>query len=223
MFSGGTETLVAYLAIGLLASAYFKLDWWHKVLIGQSNVDSRTLLGFAFACCALRWKSLLRRTFVWAEPAALTWLDFTFADRSVLIARRLWRLWLTDLLALAYVIGLVAAVYEPPSAVLLACAAVLVASGLFALGLARRASANAVLEAAWPIVLALAGLVCTAVPAPVTWWFALAGAFAAGAVWSWWGSGPLRRPRSRTRAAPGSSTSGTSDSSARWRSRSSTR
>lgn len=194
VFSGGTETLVAYFAIGLLASAYFKLDWWHKVLIGQSLVDDRALLGLALACCALRWKSLLRRTFVWAEPAALTWLDFTFADRSVLIARRLWRVWLTDLLALAYVIGLVTAVYEPPSAVWLTCAAVLAASGLFALGLARRASANVVLEAAWPLALAFAGLVCAAAPAPLTWWFALAGLLAAGAVWSWWGSGSPRRP-----------------------------
>jgi hypothetical protein len=80
LFSGGSPTLLALFAIGLLTNGFYRLGWWRNLLIGQSTVDVDAALVLLVIGCALAWRAMLRRGYVWAEPAALTWLDFTGVD-----------------------------------------------------------------------------------------------------------------------------------------------
>jgi hypothetical protein len=203
LFTGDTPTLLALFAIGILVNAFNRLDWWRTFLIGQSTIDADAALGLLVIGCALAWRAMSRRGFVWAEPAALTWLDFAGVDRARVIGSRLWSLWLLGVLAVAYGGALVAAACGLDTPVWISAAALLAGSATLSLATVRRAPAGVKLEAAGPIGLACLGVfVAIAGLAPI-WLDVLGGLlFVAGGV-LWWGSGSLTRPVIATRARRG--------------------
>jgi hypothetical protein len=199
LFSGDTPTLVALFAIGILVNAFYRLDWWRNFLIGQSIVDVHAALGLLVVGCALAWRAMLRRGFVWAEPAALTWLDFTGVDRARVVGRRLWSAWLIGVVAVGYGGALVAAACGLAPSAWISAAALLAGSAGLSLATVRRAPAAGTLEVAGPIGLAGLGVfVAVAGLAPV-WLAALAGVLLVTACAVWWGSGSLARPVIATR------------------------
>lgn len=182
-----TRSLFALLAVGFLVSAFVNLEVWRTHLIGQSAMDLTAALGLLLVVTAAGWRSLLRRDFAYAEPAALTFTDFAGRDRSHAISVRLLGTWLLRLLALAYLTALVCAVYAAPAVVWSAGGAVLAGSALLALAAARRPTG----WAHWPIALAALGIV--ALPAGWLAWVGVGLAVIGAGRWP--GSGPLTRPR----------------------------
>ncbi|SFP80202.1 hypothetical protein SAMN05421810_103466 [Amycolatopsis arida] len=130
IFTGDTPTLVALFAVGILITAFHRLDFWRDLLLAGSAVPAGAVLGLVMAAWALGSVSLLRRSFVWAEPAALTWLDFADGDRVRTVSGRLWRMWSARLLAIGYVGALLAAVNTLPPVAWHAGAALLVAGAV---------------------------------------------------------------------------------------------
>jgi hypothetical protein len=203
LFTGDTSTLLALFAIAILVNAFNRLQWWRTFLIGQSIVDSNAALGLLVIGCALAWRAMSRRGFVWAEPAALTWLDFAGVDRARVIGSRLWSLWLLGVVAVAYFGALVAAACGLGTPVWISAAALLAGSAALSLATVRRVPTSVKLEVAGPIGLACLGVfVALSGLAPI-WLDVLGGVlFVAGCV-LWWGSGSLARPVIATRARRG--------------------
>lgn len=134
--TGDERTLGALLAVGMLIMAFFRLDRVREIIGVAPAAD--LALALVLVTAALAWWSLLGRGFVWLEPAVLTWKDFGAFDRERLVARRLAGGWLARLLALAYLLALLAAVVGITRPWVLAGAAVLAATALLALGAGRR-------------------------------------------------------------------------------------
>jgi hypothetical protein len=156
--AGDERTLGAFLAIGVLTMAFFRLDTL-RTYLGAGIAPSAFLL----VVTALVWWSLLSRSFVWLDPAELTWRDFGGIDRVKLVGRRLGRGWLVRFLALGYLLALLSAVVAAPAPAVVAGAAVLAGAGLLALAVARRPGTAAEAVA----VLAVAALAVVVRPSPV--------------------------------------------------------
>jgi hypothetical protein len=171
--SGDERTLGAVLVVGVLTTAFFRLDTLRAHL--GSGADPLALL---LVITAVTWWSLLPRSFVWRNPADLTWRDFDDTDRATLVAQRLLGHWVGRQLALAYLLAVAAAVVAAPVTWVLAGAAVLTGAGFLALA-AVRAPATA-LEPAVPLVVAVAALL--AEPGPVVLFALAAVLVVAGAV-----------------------------------------
>jgi hypothetical protein len=176
IFTGDTPTLLALFAIGILVNAFNRLEWWRSFLIGQSTVDENAALGLLVIGCALAWRAMLRRGFVWAEPAALTWLDFAGVDRTRVLGRRLLSTWLIGVLAVAYAGALAAAATELATPVWISAAALLAGSAGLSLATVRRAPGGAKVEAVAPIGLACLGVVIAVAGLAPIWLDVLGGA-----------------------------------------------
>ncbi|MGB3437686.1 MAG: hypothetical protein WBA97_02940, partial [Actinophytocola sp.] len=118
--SGDERTLGAFLAVGVLTMAFFRLDKLRAEL--GAGLDP---LGLLLVITAVTWWSLLQRSFVWRDPADLTWRDFADNDRATLVTQRLIGHWVGRHLVLAYVLAVLAAVVAAPLTWVLAGAAVL--------------------------------------------------------------------------------------------------
>jgi hypothetical protein len=127
--SGDERTLGLFLAVGVLIMAFFRLDKL-RVELGVGPTTPLVLV-----LTAVAWWSLLPRSFVWLDPADLTWRD---PDRVALIAHRLTGRWLARLLALGYVLALLAAIAHAPQTTIVAGVAALVGAGLLAFAVVRR-------------------------------------------------------------------------------------
>lgn len=172
--SGDERTLGAFLVIGVLIMAFFRLDQLRDAFGGGPATP------LVVMAAALAWWSLLPRSFVWLDPADLTWRD---PDRVSLIAGRLVGRWLGRLLALGYVLALLAAVARGPAE---APAAVLLGAGLLALAVVRRPR-----TAFWAEALTVLATAAFATAGP-TVLFGLAGALAvAGAALLRFGTPPI--------------------------------
>lgn len=169
--SGDERTLGAFLVAGVLTMAFFRLDHLRAGL--GSGTDP---LGVLLVLTALTWWSLLSRSFVWRDPADLTWRDFAVTDRASLVRRRLAGHWLGRQLTLGYVLAVLAAVVAAPPVWVLAGAAVLAGAGALALAAARTSARRAE-----PVVPLLLAVVAVAAPGPPVL-FAVAAVLAAGAV-----------------------------------------
>ncbi|MCU1684607.1 MAG: hypothetical protein JWQ81_5346 [Amycolatopsis sp.] len=194
LLSGDTPTLLALFAIAILVNAFANLEWWRRFLIGQSAVDANAALGLLVVCCALSWRAMLRRGFVWAEPAALTWLDYTGADRVRVIGKRLWAVWLGGLIAVGYAVALVAAASGLTHPVWLAAAGLLVGSSVLSLATVRRAPAAARVEVAGPILLALVGVFIAVAGLAPQWLMGAAAVLLVAGCVLWVRSGTPNRP-----------------------------
>ncbi|HEX2130893.1 MAG TPA: hypothetical protein VHH15_04980 [Actinophytocola sp.] len=161
--SGDERTLGLLLAVGVLTMAFFRLDRLREI-VGVAPAPALALV-LVLVAAALAWWSMLPRGFVWLEPAVLTWRDFGAVDRERIVARRLAGGWLARLLALGYLLAVSAGVTGLSRDWVLAGAAVLLATGLLALGAARRARRDARIEVA--VVCVLAAAAVTLRPGPV--------------------------------------------------------
>jgi hypothetical protein len=167
-FSGDERTLALFLGCGVLTMAFFRLDFLRGQL-GITEAPGTVLL----VVTAIAWWSLLPRSFVWLDPADLTWRDFGGIDRVTLIRRRLTTGWLVRFLALGYVLALLAALAAAPAVWVAGGAAILVGAGVLALAVVRRPRTTPVTEAL--VVLAVA----VAAPVPL---FVLAAAMVVAGV-----------------------------------------
>ncbi|MBK1784658.1 DUF6297 family protein [Prauserella cavernicola] len=114
LLSGDTPTFIAVFAFGWLVMAFFRLEWWRSVLFAGMAAHPPVLLGLFAVLAVLLLGSMLNRSFLWAEPAVLTWLDFTGHDRVRLVSGRVWTVWFGRLLALGYLGALLAAAATVP-------------------------------------------------------------------------------------------------------------
>ncbi|SFH97802.1 hypothetical protein SAMN04489731_107299 [Amycolatopsis regifaucium] len=160
VLNGDYQTFLALFGFGALFTAFQNLPKLRHFLFGQSVVDFAAVFGLLIVLCAIFWRSLLRRGFVWAEPAALTWMDFAGVDRRRLVVKRMWTLWLGLVVVVGYTGALVTAIGGGSKDVWIAMSA-LTASGAILAGVtARRTAIRG--ETAGPVVLALAGLAVAA-------------------------------------------------------------
>lgn len=149
-FSGDERTLAVFLVGGVLTIAFFRLELLRGHL-GITTPGTLLLVGTAIA-----WWSLLPRPFVWLDPADLTWRDFGGIDRVTLIRQRLMTGWLVRLLALGYLLALLAALTGAPVRWVVASAAVLAGAGLLAFAVVRRPRTVPTVEALVVLAVALA-------------------------------------------------------------------
>jgi hypothetical protein len=164
--TGDERTLGAVLVAGALTMAFFRLDVLRAHL--GSGADPLALL---LVITAVTWWSLLPRSFVWRDPADLTWRDFADADRATVVGQRLVAHWVGRQLLLAYVLAVLAAIVAAPVTWVLAGAAVLTGAGFLALAVVRDAPSR--IEPAVPLTLAAAAVIAGPGPVPL---FALAAA-----------------------------------------------
>lgn len=158
--AGDERTLGAFLAAGVLTMAFFRLDLLRGYL-GAGIAPTAFLL----VVTALAWWSLLPRSFVWLNPADLTWRDLGDIDRVKLVQRRLTTGWLVRLLALGYLLALLSALAAAPVATVASGAAVLGGAGLLALAVARVPRTAVWAEAAAVLALAVFALALRPGPA----------------------------------------------------------
>ena len=150
--TGDERTLGAFLVAGVLTMAFFRLDILRAHL--GSGADPLALL---LVIAAITWWSLLPRSFVWRDPADLTWRDFAGTDRATVVGQRLVAHWVGRQLLLAYVLAVLAAIVAAPVTWVLAGAAVLTGAGFLALATVRVAPARP--EPAVPLALAVAAVI----------------------------------------------------------------
>jgi hypothetical protein len=191
LLNGDYQTFLALFGFGALFTAFQNLPKLRNFLFGQSVVDFAAVFGLLIVLCAIFWRSLLRRGFVWAEPAALTWMDFAGVDRRRLVVKRMWTLWLGLVVVVGYTGALVTAIGGGSKDVWIAMSA-LTASGAILAGVtARRTAIRG--ETAGPVVLALAGLAVAAAGLGPVAVEALAGVLFVAAVAVAFGGEPVSR------------------------------
>jgi hypothetical protein len=186
-FSGDERTLGLVLGGGLAVIVFFRLD----TLRGTLGVPDEAAASLAMVAvvAAVVWWSMLPRGFVWLDPAVLTWQE---TDRERLVTRRILGGWLRRLAALGYLLALLGAIADMPPQTTVTGAALLLATGLAALGAIRRERTSMPAEALVVLVPA-AAITFTQSGQPV--FIGLALSAAAGAVVLLAGSGPPTRPR----------------------------
>lgn len=150
--SGDERTLGALLALGVLTTPFTKVDWWRDAL-GVAPTPG-IALAVLLVVAAIAWRSVLRRGFVWLAPSVLTWQDFGEFDRARAVGERMLAGWLGRLLALGYLGALLGALATVPAGQVLAALALVLASGVLALALARRVPRTPGAETAGVLVLA---------------------------------------------------------------------
>ncbi|MEV7042285.1 hypothetical protein [Amycolatopsis sp. NPDC051061] len=160
IFSGDTASFVFLFGFGFLFTAFFHVDAWRQAVYGSSHVDFPAVLGLLTLCCAVAWRGLLRRGFVWVEPAELTWLDFAPVDRGRVVTLRLLGAWTGVVAVTGYLAALMLAVGGAGLDQWRAGIAVVAATAVVAFVSARRTSVR--FDAFGPLVLAVLGLAITA-------------------------------------------------------------
>lgn len=195
IFSGDTASFVFLFGFGFLFTAFFHVDAWRKAVYGSSHVDFPAVLGLVTLCCAVAWRGLLRRGFVWVEPAELTWLDFAPVDRGRVVTLRLLGAWTGVATVTGYLAALMLAVGGAGLDQWRAGIAVVAATAVVAVASARRTSLR--FDAAGPLVLAVFGLAITAFGlGPVAVQFGAAGVLVAALPLAFGGEPVARAGRS---------------------------
>ncbi|MGW5051082.1 hypothetical protein [Actinokineospora sp. NPDC004072] len=175
--------LAAFIGVGLLALPFYRTELLHERFIGAHAVPANALNAVVLLATAVAILSLLRRDFVRAHPARLTWDDT--GDRARLVHGPMVRAWAVRFGIVGYLLvaaGQVLGWSGWPAAL-----AVVLAGAAYAYSAARRVRRG---EHLAPFALAVAG----ALFAPAAWLWAIAAALlvAAAAVW-----GPPARPGRR--------------------------
>ncbi len=160
LLNGDYQTFLALFGFGALFTAFENLPKLRNFLFGQSLVDFSAVFGLLIVLCAIFWRGLLRRGFVWAEPATLTWMDFASVDRRRVVVKRMWTLWAGLVLVVGYTGALATAIGGGSKDVWIAMSALTASGATLAAVTARRTAIRG--ETAGPVVLALAGLAVAA-------------------------------------------------------------
>ncbi|WP_033289939.1 hypothetical protein [Amycolatopsis jejuensis] len=162
------------IAAGILGSPFYNTALVREQLIGSAPVSA---LGSVVVLCtglALAWRSTLRRGYLWAQPATLTWGDFD-GRRPVVLTRRLLLDWAARFGVAAYFFAVSGMLIGFPASLLGPIALYLTVAAL-ALVMGRRPPFPG--ESLLPLTLAFALVV------PL-WTYALAAGLAAAALaWS---------------------------------------
>lgn len=143
--------LALVIAAGLLGSPFYNTELVRSQLIGGAPVGA---LGSLLVLCtglALAWRATLRRGYVWAHPATLTWDDFD-GQRPAALTRRLVLDWAARFAVAAYFFAVSGMLIGFPSSLVGPVALFVVTAGL-ALVLGRRRSFPG--ESLLPLTLAL--------------------------------------------------------------------
>ncbi|GAA1196346.1 hypothetical protein [Prauserella alba] len=137
LLSGDTTALLAVFAAGWLFSAFYRIEWWRELVEVDVGTHAAAVVTFCCVVAVAVWSSLLRRRFLWADPAELTWRGFVGRhDRALAISGRVWLGWLARLAGLAYAGTFLGMVWQVPSWAWQAMAAVVVLGGLSSLPMA---------------------------------------------------------------------------------------
>ena len=186
------------ITIGLAAlasSPFYHLSEVRAHLIGSTVAPAFAApavlcLGLGFAL-----RSLLRREFVWQDPAKLTWSDGT-DSRIATIGRRLWGGWALRFVLVAYATAGGAALFAGSPSWLPGGLALFAAVGLLAVVAARRAASvrDRWIEQFVSLIFPLVGSLLGVGLFRSSWLSVVAVVTVAGAAGLLAGSGPLRRP-----------------------------
>ncbi|WP_406639716.1 hypothetical protein [Amycolatopsis sp. WGS_07] len=144
--------LALVIAVGLLGSPFYNTELVRSQLIGGAPVGA---LGSVLVLCtglALAWRATLRRGYVWAHPATLTWDDFDGRRPSVL-TQRLVLDWAARFGVAAYFFGVSGMLIGFPASLAGPIALFVTVAGL-ALAMGRRRTFPG--ESLLPLTLALA-------------------------------------------------------------------
>jgi hypothetical protein len=181
-------------ALGVLTAPFYRVDYLRAHLLGTATTPATAGLAVLALGVGLAWRSLLRRDFVWADPAELTWADLT--DRRVgTIGRRLWAGWAVRFAVAGYLAAIGALLLGTSSWLAGGCA-LFAAGALLAVVLGRRGPGRigTWLERLVPLgASVLAGFAAVSTVPPVALWV-LAGVAVGAAVVCAVGSGPVRAP-----------------------------
>ncbi|WIY04554.1 DUF6297 family protein [Amycolatopsis mongoliensis] len=178
IFSGDTASFVFLFGFGFLFTAFFHVDAWRQAVYGSSHADFPAVLGLLTLFCAVGWRGLLRRGFVWVEPAELTWLDFAPVDRGRVVTLRLLGAWTGVVAVTGYLAALMLAVGGAGLDQWRAGIAVVAATAVVAFVSARRTSLR--FDVVGPLALAVVGLAIAAFGlGPVSVQFVAAGVLVA--------------------------------------------
>lgn len=169
------DRLVALIVVaGVLGSPFYQTDATREQLLGTATVPPQATLAVLCLSLALAWRSTLRRGWLWADPAQLTWSDFD-GSRPRTLTRRLVLSWAGRFALAGYatvVSGILIGLPDVPVACLLFC-------GVAALALAMARRPPIRVETVAPLALAALGV--AAVWVDVRWFWLCGGisAFAA--------------------------------------------
>ncbi len=200
-----SDTVLITIGLAALASSpFYHLSEVRAHLIGSASAPP--FAAFAVLCLGLglALRSLLRRDFLWQDPAKLTWSDGT-DGRIATIGRRLWTGWALRFVLVAYATAGGAALFGGPLGWVRIGIALFVAVAALGVVAARR---TASVRGRWAeqilsLILPLIGSLLAVRVIPTSWLWIVAVVAAVGAVGLLIGSGPPSRPAVATRALRG--------------------
>ncbi|NIH83795.1 hypothetical protein [Amycolatopsis granulosa] len=156
----------------MLGSPFYGGDAVRDQLLGARAPAPLAVPALLCLSLALAWWSTLRRGYLWADPAALTWSDFD-GSRPATLLRRLRVGWALRFAVVVYAVCAGGMLLGWPGPVLAACGALFAAVTALALVAAARAPGPLLrlLEQLMPLVLTVFGLlVASAVVSTVVLW-----------------------------------------------------
>jgi hypothetical protein len=192
------------ITIGLAAlasSPFYHVEEVRSKLIGTAVAPPFAVFAVLCLGLGLAGRSLLRRDFVWQDPAKLTWSDAT-DSRIGAIGRRLWSGWAIRFALVAYATAGGAVLFGGSLNWVTVGVALFVGVAVLALVTARRRATRRVRwaeQGASLILPLLGGLLAVRSLAPFWLWTAV-GLAGLAAVALLFGSGPPRRPATATGA-----------------------
>ncbi|HEX3779557.1 MAG TPA: hypothetical protein VHX38_07795 [Pseudonocardiaceae bacterium] len=195
MYRISDAVLITFGLAALASSPFYHVAEVRSELIGASVAPP--FAAFAVLCLGLgiAGRSLLRRDFVWQDPAKLTWSDGSDA-RIGAIGRRLWSGWAIRFALVAYATAGGAVLFGGSLDWVRVGVALFAGVAILALVTARRRATTRVrwIEQAASLLLPLlGGLLAVWSVAPLWLWTAV-GLAGAAALALLYGSGPPRRP-----------------------------
>jgi hypothetical protein len=186
------------ITIGLLAlasSPFYHISDVRAQLIGSTVAPPFAAPAVLCLGLGLALRSLLRRDFLWLDPAKLTWSDGT-DGRIGTIGRRLWGGWAVRFALVAYAAAGGAALFAGSPDWAFAGVATFLAVAALAVVAARRTASVRVrwVEQILSLILPLFGSLLAVRVVPSSWLWGVAGLATLGALALLVGSGPPLRP-----------------------------
>jgi hypothetical protein len=188
----------------LASSPFYHLPDVRAHLIGSAAAPTFAAPAVLCLGLGLALRSLLRREFVWQDPAKLTWSDGT-DGRIRAIGRRLWAGWGLRFVLVAYATAGGAALFAGSQSWVWAGLAGFVGVAAVAAVSARRTASVRIrwVEQILSLILPLLGSLLAVRVLPWSWLWGVAIVAALGAAGLLIGSGPLSRPSVASRAVRG--------------------
>jgi hypothetical protein len=166
------RVVAAIIVIGVLGAPFYRTGALRGYLVGTTATASLAVVATLCISLALAWWSLMHRSYLWADPAWLTWSDFD-GSRPAMLVRRLLIGWALRFVAVAYAAGVSAMLLGWQASQLPLCGALFAAVALLAFVAARRVAGPALrwIEQLMPLVLTVLGVLVAsgAIGSTVLW------------------------------------------------------